>query len=315
MKRASVRGLVCLVGFGALAAVLAPVLAQTQGAAQRSVPASADETAIEKAAHDFAQAYNRHDAKAIAGLFSADAEFVEQDGTTLSGRAAIETALADTFTENPKAAISITIDSIRMLTPQVAIERGATTWFPDGQTATSRSPYTAVHVKRDGRWLIAGGRALPGETLSPYEHLRQLEWLVGDWVDEGAESVVETSCRWAENKSFLLQDFAIKTKGTLTLKGTQRIGWDPTAKQFRSWTFDAQGGFAEAFWTNVGDRWVIRATGVRSDGSMASATRTLTPVAKDRVIVATTDGVAGSASLPPVEITMVRRPPQPKAAR
>lgn len=315
MKVTILRGLVCLVSFGALAAVLAPVGAQSEKGAPPKSEASADAAAIHQAALDFAQAYNRHDAKAIARLFTADAEFVERDGTTLAGRPAIEAALADTFAQNPNAGISIAIDSIRLLTPQVAIERGSTTWFPDGRTASSRSPYTAVHVQRDGRWLIAGGRALPGEVLSPYEHLSQLEWLVGDWVDEGVESVVEMSYRWAENKSFLLQDFAIKTKGAVTLKGTQRIGWDPAAQQFRSWTFDAAGGFGEAIWTSVGGRWVIRATGVRSDGTPASATRTLTPVTKDRVLVATTDRVAGTEDLAPVEITMVRRPPPPKAPR
>ena len=29
---------------------------------------------------------------------------------------------------------------------------------------------------------------------------------------------------------------------------TQRIGWDPAAKQIRSWEFDSEGGFGEGTW-------------------------------------------------------------------
>ena len=46
----------------------------------------------------------------------------------------------------------------------------------------------------------------------------------------------------------------------------QRIGWDPLARQIRSWEFDSEGGFGEGKWSRDGERWVIKHTGVRPEG-------------------------------------------------
>ena len=50
------------------------------------------------------------------------------------------------------------------------------------------------------------------------------------------------------------------------MTGQQRIGWDPLARQFKSWVFDSQGGFGEGEFSHDGDAWLIKARGVRSDG-------------------------------------------------
>ena len=34
----------------------------------------------------------------------------------------------------------------------------------------------------------------------------------------------------------------------------QRIGWDPVKRQFKSWVFDTEGGFVEAYWTRDGNQ-------------------------------------------------------------
>jgi hypothetical protein len=96
------------------------------------------------------------------------------------------------------------------------------------------------------------------------------------------------------------------------MKGTQRIGWDPQAKQIRSWTFDTAGGFGEAVWTPVEDRWVVKAKAVTADGTSASATRTLQRDTADRVIWTATDRLAGDEQLPDLAVTMVRKAPKPQ---
>ena len=49
-------------------------------------------------------------------------------------------------------------------------------------------------------------------------------------------------------------------QGQARADGTQRIGWDPLTKQFKSWVFDANGGYGEGLWMRQGDQWVIKAT-------------------------------------------------------
>jgi len=280
--------------------------------AAKEAAVSEDEQQIRRAVVAFVDQYNAHKAEETAALFAADARMVFRDGTEVNGRPEITQAFARAFAASPKAAISVVVDSIRFLTPDVAVEEGSTSLFPDGDTLAARGRYTVVHLKRDGRWLMQSARVVEEESLSAYGDLQPLEWLIGEWIDEGRTEVVEAKFRWDENKSFLLEEFQVVRGGSVVLKGTQRIGWDPRTKQIRSWTFDSAGGFGEAVWTPVEDRWVCKATAVTADGTSASATRTLTHAAPDRVIWSATDRLAGDEQLPDLAVTMVRKPPQPQ---
>jgi uncharacterized protein (TIGR02246 family) len=287
--------------------------AQQPKAAASDPAASADEQKIKEGVTAFVEQFNAHKADGVAALFAPDARMVFRDGTEVNGRDEIKQSFEEAFAASPKSAISVVVDSIRFLTPDVAVEEGFTSNFPDGETLTSRGRYTVVHLKKDGRWLMQSARVVEEESLSAYGELASLEWLVGEWLDEGRTETVEASFRWDENKSFLLEDFQVIRDGAVVLKGTQRIGWDPQTKQIRSWTFDSAGGFGEAVWTTVEDRWVCKAKAVTPDGTSASATRTLERAAQDRVIWTATDRLAGDEQLPDLAVTMVRKPPPPAA--
>ena len=293
-----------------LTAHTVPLAQQPQTGAEPAV--SPDEQQIRKAVTAFVEQYNAHKASEVAALFASDARMVYRDGTEDNGRDEIQKSFEEAFTANPKIAISVVVDSIRFLTPDVAVEEGATTLFPDGETLTSRGRYTVLHLKKEGRWQMQSVRVVEEESLSAYGELAPLEWLVGEWVDEGRDDIVEAKIRWDENKSFLLEEFQVVRGKEVTLKGTQRIGWDPQAKQVRSWIFDSAGGFGEATWTPAGDDWICKARGVRPDGTSASATRRLTRAAQDRVIWTSTDRQLGDEMLPDLAVTMVRKPPQPQ---
>src|SRR5262245_58541978 len=271
---------------------------------------SADEQQVRQGVVAFVEAFNSHKADALAALFHPDARMTLRDGTQFDGRDEIKKSFEAAFAETPKTAISVVVDSIRFLTPDVAVEEGTTSMFPDGDTLTAKSRYTVVHVKKNGRWLMQSVRVVEEESLSAYGELQPLEWLIGEWIDEGRTESVHTTFRWDDNKSFLLEEFRVVREGSVVLKGSQRIGWDPQAKQIRSWTFDSAGGFGEATWTPASDKWICKARGVTADGASASATRTLTRAALDRVIWTATDRVAGGEQLPDLAVTMVRKPPQ-----
>src|SRR5262249_30991264 len=158
-------------------------------------------------------------------------DLTENDGTEIHGRKELEEELKETFATDPKAQISVDVDSLKLVAPNVAIETGTVEFYPDGKTLTAEAEYQVTHVKNGARWLMSQARSFNRKILSPYDQLRDLEWLVGDWVDEGSDSIIETSYRWNANKTFLLQDFTVRVKGQKVLNGTQRIGWDPLSKQ------------------------------------------------------------------------------------
>lgn len=273
---------------------------------------SPDEQQIRQNIVSFVEAYNARKTDAVVALFAPDAVFITKDGTELRGHDEIRQALATAGEENPKAAVSVNVDEIRFLSPDVAVEEGDTTFYPDGELATSSSRYTVLHVKRGGKWLMQSVRVVKEEMLSNYEYLKPLEWLVGQWIDEGRDEVIEVNWSFSEDKNFLLQDFVVIRENQVLLKGTQRLGWDPQTQQIRCWVFDSDGGFSEGTWTQVDDQWICKASGVLRDGTSASSTRVLTRAAQDRVIWSSVDRILGGEKLPDLEVTMVRKPPKPE---
>jgi uncharacterized protein (TIGR02246 family) len=293
-----------------LCAVAAVCFALPALAQQNTTAPSADEVQLRRSVLAFVEQYNAHKADALAALFAPGARMTFADGTEVDGREAIAKSFAETFAAGPKTEISVVVDSIRFLTPTTAVEEGTTTLFPDGETLTSSGRYTVLHTKQGSGWLMQAVRVIEEKSVSAYGELQALEWLIGDWIDEGRDETVEATFRWDENKSFLIEEFQVLREGEVVQKGTQRIGWDPQARQIRSWIFDSAGGFGEATWTETEDKWVVKATGVSSDGDASSATRTLSKSTNDRVIWTATDRLSGDEELPDLAVTMVRRPPQ-----
>jgi uncharacterized protein (TIGR02246 family) len=260
----------------------------------------------------YMEAYNRHDIKALLDLFTADCVTIGPDGDATHGLKELEADFKDDFDEYPQCKISLDLQDIRMISPDVAVEQGKTTFFPDGKTATHVTPYEAIHVKVGKRWLVTSVRSFNPESLTPYDRLMDLEWLIGDWIDESPDSIVESTYAWDDNKSFLLHKFVLRVGGKKALQGTERIGWDPVAKHVRSWIFDSEGGFGERFWTYVDDSWIITAKGIRPDADIMTATVQLTRLGRDRMKIASVDRIIGDERMPNQEAIVVRRPPAPK---
>jgi uncharacterized protein (TIGR02246 family) len=297
-------------------AILAAVLLLTVPAAVVAAEAEKrpeDEKAIRQAAAAFAKAYNSHDAKALAGLFATDGEIVNEAGESSQGRNAIEQTFAAIFQKHPHAQISIGVESIRFIAPPLAIEDGATTVRGlSGEAPAEHNRYTVVHVKQDGQWLMASARDLPDEEASATEQIKQLEWLIGEWVHETPDSLVVTSYRWNPTHTAILSDFRIQVGGQPAMTGTQRIGWNPARKKIHSWLFDSEGGGAEVVWTRDGDRWVNKSTGTTHDGRAVSATHVMVKTGKDRMTWESRDRVVGDEVQPDIKaITIVRKPPLP----
>jgi uncharacterized protein (TIGR02246 family) len=273
---------------------------------------AADETAIRANIEAFVKAYNAGDVKAIAALFTPDGQLEDKDGDQTEGREAIAKVFANIFKENPKKQIKVSVDSIRFIGNDLAVETGTTEETSAPNETPEYDRYTVLHVKRDGKWQMAFARDEEGPVATAHERLQPLAWLVGDWVDDGGSTVVNSTCRWSEDGNFLLQEFKLKVNGKDSMNISQRIGWDPLAKRIRSWMFDSQGGFGESVWTPDDNSWLIKATAVRPDGTAASATNVLVPSGKDAYVWRSTDRVVGDDVQEPVEVKVIRKLPKPK---
>jgi uncharacterized protein (TIGR02246 family) len=277
---------------------------------------SKDESVIRGNIEAFVKAFNAADPKAVGNLFVPEAQMVDEEGNTTQGREAIEKVFAGIVAEKPQPQMAVEIESIRFIGSALAVETGACRVTRKPGAAPDVDRYTAVHVKtRDGQWLMAFVRDTPGTELTNYERLKPLEWLIGDWIDESRESVVLTSYKWAPNKNYILGEIKVRMQGRDAMDVSQRIGWDPLTKRIKSWQFDTEGGHGESVWTAAGDHWVMKATGVRRDGTPASATNLITPTGKDSYTWRSTDRVVGTEMVAPTEVKIVRKPPEPGVAK
>jgi len=266
----------------ALLALISAALAAASHA-ETTAENSPEKTAVMAIDRAFEAAYAKADAKAVADFFTEDAHYTSDDGRTFDGRAAIEDNLRAAFAKKNDAKLAILLDSVRLLAPDVLLERGSTTvTAKDGET--NGALYTAVYVKKDGKWKISQLVETAQPDLTAHDQLSELGWLVGDWedADKGDNLTVRSQNSWARGGNFLTRNITVKRGAETTLEGWQVIGWDPIEGCIRSWTFDDEGGFSEGRWTREGDRWLQRETGITPDGSRTTADNTFSKLSNDR---------------------------------
>lgn len=101
--------------------VLTPVLALGQ-----DVPDQAEEeAAVRKVGTEYVEAFNKHDAKAIANHWSPEAVYLNRiTGDQVVGRAAIRKQFEALFEPETKLQLAVSVESIQFISPNVAAEQG-----------------------------------------------------------------------------------------------------------------------------------------------------------------------------------------------
>jgi uncharacterized protein (TIGR02246 family) len=267
-----------------------------------------DRASIEKNGQAFVDAFGRGDAKAVAAFWTSDGDYTDETGRRLRGRDAIEKAFERFFSENHGLRTKIEGFSIRFITPGVAVEEGTSEVFAADGPPPSQARYTAVHVKKDGQWLLASVTEAPYTPPSHYRRLQGLEWTIGDWAGQGDNGQGEQlSFNWAEDQNFIVASFTTVVKDVPVGNATQWIGWDPEAKRLRSWIFDATGGFGEGSLSQDGNKWTIKTKTVLRDGKKATATYVLGRVDADTITLQSTDRMVDGKPLPDTKEIQLKR--------
>lgn len=296
-----------------------PASAPASKPAAPAASATTEDKALLEPFHAFVKAYDEGNAEALAALFTEDAAVIDSSGAATRGRQAISAMYAHGFAEVSGLKIEPTLETVRQITTDVVRVEGRSRLSGGGAGgAVEISRFSALAVRRDGKWAIAELRddLAPQADVTPYDRLRELEWMIGDWVDESANVRVSSSVRWADNQSFLVRTYSVEVPGEPSRTGTMFIGWDPQTGQVKSWLFDSAGGHGEGLWTRAAeDQWVVKARGVLRDGSPTSATQIHTILNKDSVKTDSIDRIIGGRIAPDItEVVMVRQPPPPAGA-
>ena len=130
-------------------------------AARQSNAAGSRESAVKKTIDSFFDAFNKHDAHALAANFTEDADFINVLGMTTPARKGVDehytTLFADRFKDAHR---TYSLQSIRFLTPDVAAvtmdyELSGTKGTNGSVNPPAKGLYDWTLVKQNGRWLIA----------------------------------------------------------------------------------------------------------------------------------------------------------------
>ena len=280
----------------ALAAVSFPAHGQsptggraTTAAAPRSEPDSAAVGEIRAASQRDIELLGRGDGPALARMWTADGDIVDEAGTVRNGRESVA-GLNGPAEADQNADVRVRNTMIRLVSPTVGVEDGAFDVVPAGGGATHLGRFTATWVKDAEGWKLAGVRENRVVADAGSERLADLEWMVGEWdiVDIGAVRQdgrpepagpaprLRTTVRWNATHTFLIRELrrlAVDPKpgagghpdGDLIL--TQRIGWDAASRLIHSWSFGEDGSHGEGSWHREEDSWFVRSYSVLPDGS------------------------------------------------
>jgi uncharacterized protein (TIGR02246 family) len=267
-----------------------------------------DKEAIFNNAKAFVDAFEKGDAKAVSAFWTEDGDYVDLSGRNLRGRAAIENAFKDFFAENKGVKLRIDVNSVRFVTPDTAIEDGITSVIPPDGTPPNQTRYTNVHVKKDGQWALQSVRESAYNPPGNYEHLRGLEWAVGEWVDEGnGPEIDHVTFEWSPDGNFLISTQDVTMKDALVSRATEWIGWDPAASQVHSWSFVADGSIGENTWSNEGDQWIIKTNAILPNGKKLAATNIITRNGPDEITWQSKDRTLDGKALPDVKEIKMKR--------
>jgi uncharacterized protein (TIGR02246 family) len=254
----------------ALAVIITSILAVFSAYAEKT-GLSQDEIAIRKAVESYVAAYNTGDASAVASHWSRDGAYRTQSGEYVKGPDKIRQAMEKFFAEHKSIQVKVALFDVQRQSADRAIAKGFAVFQQPGNE-NDDALVTATYVKEKGAWKLLKvdeeEESVPLETIAK---LGELEWLIGDWVDQDEDSSVETTFRWAKDYAFITGTFRVRVGDRVDLEGTQMIGWDPVAKKIRSWIFDNKAGFGEGEWSKSGNTWTVNVKSILSTGQKASS--------------------------------------------
>ena len=172
-----------------------------------------DVRAITDLLASFVKTYNSKDAKGLGALFTPEAEIEDEDGDITRGRDAIVARFAETLAGSEAGTLAVKTESLRFLGTDLAIEEGTASLTVSAGAAPETNRYSVIYARQGGRWLHARIRDEQSDEVSPHEQLLQLEWMLGEWVNESDDGIVKTNCKWSDIGNFLLREFDVKVEG------------------------------------------------------------------------------------------------------
>jgi len=262
--------LILLAGF--VLVILGVGFMTAQDRKDKGADREADKQAIDKLIKENIQAFNNRDAAALAANWTAEGEYIRNDGQAIRGRAEIQKGYADFFkTLKGKPKLEVQTDGIRFTSADTAISEVTLRLKNEEGESIASSWRNTLAVREGGQWKVAMVQEWDRDHGLDVS-LKELDWLIGTWHVAAKDREVTTVYEWDEKKVFIRGKYTVKEKDKVLESGTQMIGKDNAAGAIHSWVFQSDGGFGDGLWTREGNKWSVDFYGVTPEGSELTAT-------------------------------------------
>jgi uncharacterized protein (TIGR02246 family) len=234
----------------------------------------ADKLAIDKLLKEQIQAFNNRDAAAIAANWTAEGEFIRNDGEPIRGRAEVQKGYAEFFQAlKGKPKLEAQVDGLRFTSADSAVSEVTLRLKNEEGEVIASSWRNTLLVREGGQWKVAIAQEWDRDDGLDMS-LKDLEWLIGTWHVATKDREVTTVYEWDENKVFIRGKYTVKDKekDKVIESGTLMIAKDNYAAAIHSWVFQSDGGFGDGVWTRDGKKWFVDFDGVTADGFELTAT-------------------------------------------
>ena len=209
-----------------------------------------------------------------------------------------EKALVESFAAEKGRKLEVEIESVRRIGGDVLSAKGTSVLTFPGGGSTAKS-FTALHVKKDGRWLISElTESELVQNISPAEAMKSLEGLAGTWEHKGEGITLHTVAAWSPGLRFLTRTTKIQIPGAAEEQTTEIIGWDASVGALRSWTFSSNGCVSEGVWAPSKTGWSIATVTTLPDGSAATDDSTIERVDERTLTLSTMNRVIAGEAQP-----------------
>lgn len=294
--------------------ILAVSVIAVERAAADAPTSNTDQTAVDQAvratAKEFVEAFNRGDAQSLAGLWTPDGDYADESGKTIQGRAAIEKQYANFFSEHPDAKMELNVTSVRLLGNDTALEDGESRVTSAAEKTSGAGRYTAVHVRRDGRWQMASVREFALPSAAEPLGMKDFGWLVGKWVAEREGNEIELEVRPIIDGRFFELVFAVRKSDKTIESGHQITGVDPASGHLSSWTFNSDGSLAHGIWQPGEKGWAGSFEGISAAGAPTTAVNTISKLDENAFAWKSIHRTLAGRPLPDTDEVVVRRAPR-----
>jgi len=117
-----------------------------------------------------------------AVTWAADADIVDGRGQRVRPADIAPVDAGPAAASRPRPEVTVGETTIRFLTGDVAVEDGTADIVLPGTQTAIEGWFSALWVRRDGVWKLAGVRESERPVVADANMLADLDWMVGDWV-------------------------------------------------------------------------------------------------------------------------------------